>query len=134
MTDHATEERVLVATRETGEFVGEMSVGSAALTRAESAGSTGVEGSSKKKGSTSAKSGGAPDSPSSMSSFQATLAAKIADIEVTRTHDLSAPQGVRGRNSDNTMILDLMGWEPDTPLADGLAVTYEWIEQQMAAG
>ena len=77
VTDHATEERVLVATRETGEFVGEMSVGSAALTRAESAGSTGVEGSSKKKGSTSAKSG-APDSPSSMSSFQATLAAKIA--------------------------------------------------------
>ena len=49
VTDHATEERVLVATRETGEFVGEMSVGSAALTRAESAGSTGVEGSSKKR-------------------------------------------------------------------------------------
>lgn len=92
VTDHATEERVLVATRETGEFVGEMSVGSAALTRAESAGSTGVEGSSKKKGSTSAKSG-APDSPSSMSSFQATLAAKIAGkkwVGKRRTADVVA--------------------------------------------
>ena len=92
VTDHATEERVLVATRETGEFVGEMSVGSAALTRAESAGSTGVEGSSKKKGSTSAKSG-APDLPSSMSSFQATLAAKIAGkkwVGKRRTADVVA--------------------------------------------
>ena len=93
VADRATEERVLVATRETGEFVGEMSVGSAALTRAESAGSTGVEGSSKKKGSTTAKSGGAPDSPSSMSSFQATLAAKIAGkkwVGKRRTADVVA--------------------------------------------
>ena len=92
VADRATEERVLVATRETGEFVGEMSVGSAALTRAESAGSTGVEGSSKKKGSTAAKSG-APDSPSSMSSFQATLAAKIAGkkwVGKRRTADVVA--------------------------------------------
>ena len=93
VADHATEERVLVATRETGEFVGEMSVGSAALTRAESAGSTGVEGSSKKKGSTAATSG-APDSPrSSMSSFQATLAAKIAGkkwVGKRRTADVVA--------------------------------------------
>jgi serine/threonine protein kinase len=98
VTDHATGERVLVATRETGEFVGEMSVGSAALTRAESAGSGGartsggVEGSSKKKGSTSGKSG-APDSPSSMSSFQATLAAKIAGkkwVGKRRTADVVA--------------------------------------------
>ena len=61
------------------------------------------------------------------------LAAEIAGIDVTRTHDLSAPQGVRGRNSDNTLILELMGWEPSTPLRDGLAVTYGWIWDQIMA-
>jgi GDP-D-mannose 3', 5'-epimerase len=55
----------------------------------------------------------------------------IAGITVTRRHDLSAPQGVRGRNSDNTMILDKLGWEPSTSLRDGLEVTYAWILDQV---
>jgi nucleoside-diphosphate-sugar epimerase len=60
----------------------------------------------------------------------------IAGITVTRRHDLSAPQGVRGRNSDNTMILDRLGWEPSTSLRTGLEVTYAWILDQVrsAAG
>jgi GDP-D-mannose 3', 5'-epimerase len=55
----------------------------------------------------------------------------IAGITVTRRHDLSAPQGVRGRNSDNTMILDKLGWEPSTSLRSGLEVTYAWILDQV---
>jgi nucleoside-diphosphate-sugar epimerase len=55
------------------------------------------------------------------------LVADIAGIEVTLRHDLGAPQGVRGRNSDNTLILDSLGWEPATSLRDGLEKTYAWI-------
>lgn len=60
----------------------------------------------------------------------------IAGISVDRVHDLSAPQGVRGRNSDNSMILDRLGWEPSTSLRDGLEITYSWIFDQVksAAG
>jgi GDP-D-mannose 3',5'-epimerase len=60
----------------------------------------------------------------------------IAGITVERRHDLSAPQGVRGRNSDNTMILEKLGWEPSTSLRNGLEVTYAWILDQVrsAAG
>ena len=54
----------------------------------------------------------------------------IAGVEVRRNHKLDAPQGVRGRNSDNTMILDRLGWEPSIPLRDGLAITYRWIDEQ----
>jgi GDP-D-mannose 3',5'-epimerase len=57
----------------------------------------------------------------------------IAGIEVERNHDLTAPQGVRGRNSDNTLIQQLMGWEPSISLKDGLTATYSWVEQQVAA-
>ena len=56
---------------------------------------------------------------------------RIADVELERRYDLSAPQGVRGRNSDNTRILELMGWEPSISLADGMAATYEWIHEEM---
>ncbi|MDQ1634775.1 MAG: GDP-D-mannose 3, 5-epimerase [Frankiaceae bacterium] len=55
----------------------------------------------------------------------------IADITVRRNHDLSAPQGVRGRNSDNTMIQDIYGWEPSISLRSGLERTYAWIYDQM---
>jgi GDP-D-mannose 3',5'-epimerase len=55
----------------------------------------------------------------------------IAGIEVKRNHDLSAPQGVRGRNSDNTLIQKELGWEPSVPLADGLEKTYAWIYDQL---
>lgn len=61
------------------------------------------------------------------------MVAKIAGIEITRKHDLSAPQGVRGRNSDNTVILDLLGWEPSTPLSVGMKVTYDWIAEEIEA-
>lgn len=46
---------------------------------------------------------------------------------------VDGPQGVRGRNSDNTLLRDTLGWEPSTSLEEGLAVTYRWIEKQVAA-
>ena len=58
----------------------------------------------------------------------------IAGIKLKRTYDLNAPKGVRGRNSDNTMILELLGWEPSLPLAQGMKETYEWIRTQMVQG
>ena len=57
----------------------------------------------------------------------------IAGITVERVHDLSAPQGVRGRNSDNTLIRERLGWEPSTSLRDGLEVTYRWVSSQVEA-
>jgi GDP-D-mannose 3', 5'-epimerase len=57
----------------------------------------------------------------------------IAGIKVNRRYDLSAPQGVRGRNSDNTMIIKRLGWEPRTSLYDGLELTYAWIYDQVSA-
>jgi nucleoside-diphosphate-sugar epimerase len=59
------------------------------------------------------------------------LVAAHAGIEVTRRHDLSAPQGVRGRNSDNTLIEKLLGWSPSTPLRAGIADTYDWVFEQV---
>jgi nucleoside-diphosphate-sugar epimerase len=59
------------------------------------------------------------------------LVEQIAGTRVRRRHVLDAPQGVRGRNSDNTAIVAALGWEPSTPLADGMAVTYRWIYDQM---
>jgi GDP-D-mannose 3',5'-epimerase len=59
------------------------------------------------------------------------MAEEIAGIKLTRHYDLSAPKGVRGRNSDNTLILQLLGWEPSIPLMDGLRQTYAWIREQM---
>jgi GDP-D-mannose 3',5'-epimerase len=61
------------------------------------------------------------------------IVSEIAGINVSRSYDLSAPQGVRGRNSDNAMILDRLGWEPSTSLRDGLAETYRWVHDQVAA-
>ena len=57
---------------------------------------------------------------------------QIGGITLERTYDLDAPQGVAGRNSDNTMIKQILDWEPDTTLRDGLEKTYAWIEQQCA--
>ncbi|MGD0517227.1 MAG: NAD-dependent epimerase/dehydratase family protein [Thermoguttaceae bacterium] len=58
---------------------------------------------------------------------------KIAGVKLKRTYDLSAPKGVRGRNSDNTLIKKLLGWEPSTKLYDGLEKTYAWIYDQYMA-
>ncbi len=61
------------------------------------------------------------------------MAAEIAGIEPIRSHDLSAPQGVRGRNSDNTLIQARLGWEPSFPLRRGLELTYRWIYDSIAS-
>ena len=50
-----------------------------------------------------------------------------------RRYKLDAPQGVRGRNSDNTLILERLGWEPSISLRDGMERTYRWIYDQMVA-
>ena len=57
----------------------------------------------------------------------------IAGTSLERRYDLSAPKGVRGRNSDNTMIRERLGWEPDTPLRAGLEHTYRWVHDELAA-
>jgi nucleoside-diphosphate-sugar epimerase len=56
----------------------------------------------------------------------------IGGVKLARTYDLDAPKGVAGRNSDNTFINQVLGWEPDTTLHTGLTKTYAWIEQQYA--
>jgi GDP-D-mannose 3',5'-epimerase len=55
----------------------------------------------------------------------------IAGIECRRNYDLSAPKGVNGRNSDNTMIQAELGWEPSVSLRDGLEKTYVWVFDQV---
>lgn len=57
----------------------------------------------------------------------------IAGVKLERTYDLTAPQGVRGRNSDNSLILAEFGWEPSIPLRSGLEQTYAWVYEQVAA-
>jgi UDP-glucose 4-epimerase len=58
--------------------------------------------------------------------------AAVAGKEIRKRYDLGAPQGVRGRNSDNTKLRAVLGWEPGTALAAGLAETYRWIRSEMA--
>jgi len=57
---------------------------------------------------------------------------EIAGLKLKRRYNLSAPKGVNGRNSDNTLINKVFGWEPSTKLRDGLERTYAWIYDQMA--
>jgi nucleoside-diphosphate-sugar epimerase len=61
---------------------------------------------------------------------------EIAGIKLKRSYNLNAPKGVNGRNSDNTKIMEYLGWEPSIRLKDGMALTYQWIESEMlkAAG
>jgi len=56
---------------------------------------------------------------------------EIAGIKLKRNYNLSAPKGVRGRNSDNTLIQKELGWEPSISLKAGMKKTYEWIHQEM---
>ncbi len=63
----------------------------------------------------------------------ADMAEEIAGYKLNRSYDLTAPKGVRGRNSENTLIRHYLGWEPSTPLIDGLRKTYAWIREQMIA-
>jgi GDP-D-mannose 3', 5'-epimerase len=55
----------------------------------------------------------------------------IAGVKLERCYKLDAPKGVNGRNSDNTKIVEYLGWEPSIRLRDGLAKTYEWIAKEM---
>jgi GDP-D-mannose 3', 5'-epimerase len=59
------------------------------------------------------------------------LVMTIADKRLIKRYDLTRPQGVRGRNSDNSRLLQVLGWEPSVSLEVGLEVTYRWIENQL---
>lgn len=59
------------------------------------------------------------------------IVAEIAGKRIIKVHDTSRPQGVRGRNSDNTRLREVLGWEPKTLVKEGLVPTYEWIQQQV---
>ena len=60
----------------------------------------------------------------------ADIVAEIAGIEITKKH-IDGPMGVRGRNSDNTKLREVLTWEPEISLEDGLKTTYDWIEEQV---
>ncbi len=55
----------------------------------------------------------------------------IAGFKMERKYDLGAPKGVRGRNSENTLIKKYLGWEPSIPLKKGMKKTYDWIKEEM---
>lgn len=59
------------------------------------------------------------------------IVAKVAGKQVRRRHDLSKPQGVRGRNSDNSRLRSVLQWEPQTTLEEGLGRTYRWISSML---
>ena len=60
----------------------------------------------------------------------AELVAGLAGIRIVKKH-VPGPQGVRGRNSDNTRLREVLSWEPAVSLEDGLRITYDWIEAQV---
>lgn len=62
----------------------------------------------------------------------ADIIAEAAGVTITKKH-IDGPQGVRGRNSDNSKLREVLGWEPQISLENGLAKTYKWIEQQVAS-
>jgi nucleoside-diphosphate-sugar epimerase len=59
------------------------------------------------------------------------LAMSIAGKRLVKRYDLTKPQGVRGRNSDNSRLVKVLGWEPSISLETGLEVTYRWIENEL---
>lgn len=59
------------------------------------------------------------------------IIAQIAGKRIRKRHDLTKPQGVRGRNSDNTKMREVLGWEPEVPLENGLEITYHWIKNEL---
>ena len=60
----------------------------------------------------------------------ADLVASIAGVRIVKRH-VDGPQGVRGRNSDNSRLREVLGWEPRISLEEGLAQTYAWVEDQV---
>lgn len=61
------------------------------------------------------------------------LVSDVAGKRLVKRHNLKGPQGVRGRNSDNSLLREVLGWEPSILLKQGLALTYPWIEQELFA-
>jgi GDP-D-mannose 3',5'-epimerase len=61
------------------------------------------------------------------------LVSAIAGKRLLKRHDLTKPQGVRGRNSDNSRLLQVLGWEPSIALEVGLETTYQWVESELRA-
>jgi len=59
------------------------------------------------------------------------IVANIANKRISKRYDLGKPQGVRGRNSDNTKLRQVLKWEPCVSLEDGLKLTYHWILSQI---
>ena len=59
------------------------------------------------------------------------LVSNVAGKRLMKRHDVSKPQGVRGRNSDNTQLNRVLGWEPSIKLEEGLKTTYQWIEEEL---
>lgn len=59
------------------------------------------------------------------------LVGEIAGKRLTKRHDHTKPQGVRGRNSDNTRLAKVLGWAPSITLETGLQTTYKWIENEL---
>jgi nucleoside-diphosphate-sugar epimerase len=79
------------------------------------------------------------DKPLNIGSDRLVTIDELADIiieisgkKITKEYDLSAPQGVRGRNADMTLARKILDWEPKVSLEEGLARTYKWIEEQCA--
>ena len=56
---------------------------------------------------------------------------KISGKKISKKHDLNAPQGVRGRNADLSLVREVLKWQPQVSLEEGLAKTYKWIEKQL---
>lgn len=61
----------------------------------------------------------------------ADIISQIADKKLRKHHNTSMPQGVRGRNSDNSLAKKVLGWEPSISLEDGLTKTYQWVHRQL---
>ena len=59
------------------------------------------------------------------------LVSEIAGKKLVKRHNMEGPQGVRGRNSDNTRVNAALGWEPLVSLEEGLAASYHWIENEL---
>jgi GDP-D-mannose 3',5'-epimerase len=59
---------------------------------------------------------------------------KISDKKITKKYNLTAPQGVRGRNADLTLVKQVLNWQPHVTLEEGLAKTYAWIRERVNKG
>jgi nucleoside-diphosphate-sugar epimerase len=59
------------------------------------------------------------------------IVANIAGKRIGKRYDLTKPQGVRGRNSDNTRLREILNWEPTISLEEGLKITYHWIAGEL---